>query len=220
MSQTQQILEQVLPDTTQNDGVTEAEATTPLAQSDEISEIKVPVKFNKETREIPLSEAAILAQKGMKYDTLSEDIKRLRNLAASNGQNISDFISTIENNTNTAHKMKLLESCGGNNEIVEHILSLEKKEKGDGLIGLGELLRECPEIKSEKDIPEAVLNAATERGGNVFDEYLRYTHSQNREAQNALLRQAKAESSSLGSQSKYAGGVSPVNAEFIRGLWK
>lgn len=220
MSQTQKISEQVLPDTPQNDGVTEQEETIPSTQSDEISEIKVPVKFNKETREIPLSEATILAQKGMKYDLLSEDIKRLRSLANKNGKNISDYLSEIEESQNTAHKNALLESCGGNAEMVEHILSLENKASCQENLGLEELLRECPEIKSSEDIPEAVLSAAKEKGGNIFDEYLRYCHKQTREAQNALLKQAEAATSSLGSQSRCADGISPVNAEFIKGLWK
>ena len=60
------------------------EDTTPL----ETPEITVPIKFNKEIKEIPLSEASALAQKGMKFDLISEEYKTLKKLSQKNNKTV------------------------------------------------------------------------------------------------------------------------------------
>ena len=74
----------------------------------------IPVKFNKEVKNIPLSEATDFVQKGMKFDLISEDYKRLKNLAASGGRTVCDYITLLESQENSKRFEKLLEECGGN----------------------------------------------------------------------------------------------------------
>ena len=52
----------------------ESTATIPNAER----EIFVPVKFNKEIKNLTIEEASELAQKGLKFDAVSEDYKTLR----------------------------------------------------------------------------------------------------------------------------------------------
>ncbi len=197
----------------------ELQATTPEVDSPPTQMSEIRVKFNKETRTLTPDEAVTLAQKGLKYDMVSEDLKRLKNLAGATGKNISDYITEIENQTSAAHKKALLDSCSGNSEIVEHIMELEGAQSGIATPGFDEILREFPEIKSLSDLPESVLQTVEIKGGNLFDAYLRYQHQQKRQAAEQRKIQQKAAESSVGSQKGHTGGMSEVNMEFINGLW-
>ena len=104
---------------------TEKVDTTP-PQSQENSLGTVTVKFNKEIKQLSTDEAAILAQKGMKYDLVSGDLVRLKTLAQNAGKNISDYLTDIENESAAARKKILLEEVGGNEELAERIIKLEK----------------------------------------------------------------------------------------------
>lgn len=197
-------------------GTEKVDTTPPLSQENSLG--TVTVKFNKEIKELSTDEAVILAQKGMKYDLVSGDLARLKSLAQNAGKNISDYLTDIENESAAARKKTLLEEIGGNNELVERIIELEKS--GEKLNGFEELQSEFPKIKSKSDLPEEVLLNVSERGGNYFDEYLRYLHRQQKKI---IAANEKAHSSSLtsvGSQNRCADlGVSNTSLEFIKGLW-
>ncbi len=209
----------VLPNTTATDSVTEVLDTTPKTIGTEENDGKVRVKFNKEIRELSIEEASALAQKGLKYDTVSGDLDRLRVLAKSNGKNITDFITELENQIRNAHKNDLMESCSGNSELVDRIIELEGEKQADDILGLTELLHEFPEIKSVEDIPESVLSAVEMKGGNLFDAYLRYLHQQTRQAKRHIEERARTAKSSVGSQLGRGDTASEINNEFIKGLW-
>ena len=179
----------------------------------------VTVKFNKETRTLSADEAAILAQKGMKYDIISQDLARLKSLANARGKNISDYLTDIENEYAAARKKLLLEQTGGNDEVAEQLIALQN-EKGETHAGLEELFREFPSIKTTEDIPNEVREAIEQKGGNYFDEYLRYLYRQQKNIDDAKLQAQLSRESSVGSQSRYVGdGVSNTSLEFIKGLW-
>ena len=219
MSKTQIEETVVLPDTAVSEDVTEAEATTPDGIGTEKNDGKIRVKFNKEIRELSIDEASALAQKGLKYDTVSAELERLRALAVASGKNITDFITEIENQKSQAHKNALMESCSGNSELVDRIIELEGGKTADEILGLDELINEFPEIKSAEDVPKMVLEAVEIKGGNLFDAYLRYLHQQTRQAKRHLEDRNKTEQSSVGSQLGRGSTVSDANEEFIKGLW-
>ncbi len=219
MSKTQIDEAAVLPNTRESDGVTDTQDTTLENIGQDKNSQKIHVKFNKEIRELSIEEATALAQKGLKYDTVSGELERLRTLAVASGKNITDFITEIENQKSQAHKNALMESCSGNNELVEHIIELEGAKPADELLGMSELMNEFPEIKSEDDVPESVLEAVKMKGGNLFDAYLRYLHQQTRQAKRHMEQRLKTEQSSVGSQLGHGLPVSDANEEFIKGLW-
>lgn len=210
---------EIQPNISETQEVAEEKATTPEASPNENSFVTVPIKFNKETKNLTISEAAALAQKGMKYDLIKTDIERLRKMADSSGKNISDYLSELEQARGNSRRQELLERCGGDEKLVDEILSLEGKKAGEKTLGLDELIREVDEINSADDIPQAVIEAAEEKGGNLFDEYLRYKFIQNRKAQNALLSRKNAENASVGSQSSGGLTENAASAEFLRGIW-
>lgn len=182
------------------------------------NEIFIPVKFNKEIRNLTADEAAQLAQKGMKFDAISDDYNRIKALAAKNGGSVSKFLNTVEEMQNNKRKQELLQGCAGNEELAEHIMRLEGIKTGMEN-GFEELKKEFPEIKSIEEIPETVRENSDERGTNLLDEYLRYLHKCTREAENAERKQKEAKRASVGSQRACGAPENPEATEFLKGLW-
>ena len=205
---------EVLPETSEENGTAEATETIPKPAD----EILIPVKFNKEIRNLGLDEAAKLAQKGLKFDAISEDYDNLRRIAASDGKSVSEFLQALDKSNKEARRKELLEECGGNEEIADYVLSLENNPGGD--LGLKELKEEFPEIKDISDLPESVVQNAKMKGTLLLDEYLRYRHTAKRNARKAAAQSEDANNASIGSQTDRRGGVSPETAEFLKGLWR
>ncbi len=190
-------------------------ATTPENKA----EITIPVKYNKEIRQLDLETASTLAQKGMKYDVISEDYETLKKMAAEESKSVPQFLADLKSNRVNERKNYLTEKCGGDSELAEHILNLEKPElKTDG--GFSELKSLFPEIKTEDDLPQEVLDNSKLKGTLLLDEYLRYRLLNERREKAAVLQQKKAENQSLGSQLNRKGAESPETEEFLKGLWK
>ena len=188
--------------------------TTP--KSEEPS--KIPIKFNKETRNLTLEEATTLAQKGLKFESIEKEYNLLKQLALRENKSIPLYIAELDRRYNEEKKQSLTEKCGGNEEIAEHILSLENEKKaGDGF---DELTSAFPEIKSKKNLPREVLDNAELKGTLLLDEYLRYLLSQKRNAQTVARKQREGEKSSTGSLINRRDSQTSETEEFLKGLWK
>ena len=188
--------------------------TTP--KSDE--PIKIPIKFNKETRNLTLEEATTLAQKGLKFESIEKEYNLLKQLALRENKSIPLYIAELDRRYNEEKKQSLTEKCGGNEELAEHILSLENEKKaGDGF---DELTSAFPEIKSKKNLPREVLDNAELKGTLLLDEYLRYLLSQKRNAQTVARKQREGEKSSTGSLINRRDSQTSETEEFLKGLWK
>ena len=190
---------------------------TDLPES-ETNEITVPVKFNKEIKELSLEDASTLAQKGLKFEAIEKDFATLKDLAAKENKSVPTFISELGARYNETKKKSLIEECGGNEEIAERILTLENEGKSQD--GLEELKDAFPEIKSYEDLPESVLENAKLKGTLLLDEYLRYLLGQNKILKAAAQKQKENELSSTGPLVNLKGANNPETEEFLRGLWK
>ena len=180
--------------------------------------IKIPIKFNKETRNLSLEEATTLAQKGLKFESIEKEYNLLKQLALRENKSIPLYIAELDRRYNEEKKQSLTEKCGGNEEIAEHILSLENEKKaGDGF---DELTSAFPEIKSKKNLPREVLDNAELKGTLLLDEYLRYLLSQKRNAQTVARKQREGEKSSTGSLINRRDSQTSETEEFLKGLWK
>lgn len=188
--------------------------TTPKSEEP----IKIPIKFNKETRNLSLEEATTLAQKGLKFESIEKEYNLLKQLALRENKSIPLYIAELDRRYNEEKKQSLTEKCGGNEEIAEHILSLENEKKaGDGF---DELTSAFPEIKSKKNLPREVLDNAELKGTLLLDEYLRYLLSQKRNAQTVARKQREGEKSSTGSLINRRDSQTSETEEFLKGLWK
>ena len=202
-------------------GVPQPEANENLKQNavpNTKNEAVISVKFNKEMIKLDRERAAELAQKGMKYEQISADYKRLRDLASAKGVGVSAYLGMLETEDTALRKTKLLESCGGNEELVEHIMKLENSKAYD--YGFAELQEFFPEFKDIEQLPESVVSAARLKRSCLMDEYLRYLLLQNRIAKNAELQRKNSIKASIGSQLAFTDEQDGVNLAFLQGLWR
>ncbi len=193
------------------------ENTTPDLQESEQKEITIPVKYNKEIKELSLADATALAQKGLKFESIEKDFGALKELAARESKSVPAFISNLCDRYNEDKRKALIEECGGNEEIAEKLLSLENSQNTNGL---QELTEAFPEIKSLEDLPEEVLEKTELKGTLPLDEYLRYLLQQNRNKKAFAAKLQQSEKASTGSLLNLRGTDNPETEEFLRGLWK
>lgn len=193
---------------------TEEPATTP-----EEDKTVIPVKFNKEMKNLSLDEASCLAQKGMKFDLIAKEYGQLKELAKQEGKSVGAYLLALTERQNTQKKTELLEKCGGDEAFVGHVLALENADTENAL-GFHELQENFPEFREISDIPEQVAERARLNGTLLLDEYLRYRLNAEQQAHLAKKQQADAGKSSIGSQKDRRDGLNPEAAEFLKGLWK
>lgn len=159
-----------------------------------------------------------LIKKGMKFDIISDDYARLKGLASDEGQSVSELLTALEGKRLDKRKSELTEKCGGNGEMAEYILGLEGASRDT--TGFDELKKEFPEIKVLEELPGSVIEKAELRGTRLLDEYLRYLHNLQKNADKALKNSLLADKMSIGSQTDRSGGINPETVEFLKGLWK
>ena len=205
---------EAIPESSEKDGTEETMETIPESSN----EIFVPVKFNKQIRNLELDKAAELAQKGLKFEAIAADYDNLKRIAAENGKSVSEFLCALKENSRETRKNELLEKCGGNEEMADYILKLEKNPEEN--FGFEELKAEFPDIKDISELPQSVVENAKMKGTLLLDEYLRYRHNAKRNARKAAAQNENADTLSIGSQTDRRGGVSPETAEFLKGLWR
>lgn len=209
MMENEELKKEALPD---------AEETDTLKDTKPDEEILIPIKFNKEIRNLTMGEASELAQKGLKYDAVRENYEALRALATEKGKSVAAFLEDLRLENQNSLLLKMTEKCGGDEEMAKHILELEGKFKPDDN-GFGELKTFFPDIISAEQLPAAVIEAATLSGRGLLDEYLRYLHKEKVAANEAKKQQRLAEIKSIGSQVSKGNPQSFETAEFLRGLW-
>lgn len=205
------------PNCTENDDAATLEDTTP---NDKMQEITVPVKFNKEIRRLSVEQAGNLAQKGLKLDLILPDFERIKQLAAKDGKTVGEFIGTLENQRSLSRRDELLKISGGNEELAEHILELEKNADRNDTNGFEELKKNFPRFKDVSELPVEVVENSRLKGSRLLDEYLRYRLFEERSRNEAKKAEEQAALCAVGSQ-KFGQSETedPTNAEFLKGLW-
>ncbi len=184
----------------------------------EENEVLIPVKYNKQIMNLNLETAGELAQKGLKFESIYSDFERLKKLSVKNGKSVSEYINDLEEKELSFKRESLIQKCGGDSDLAEHILELEA-EKSCEIRGFDELRESFPQIKTVDDLPESVVENAKLRGSLLLDEYLRYKLSQELAVKNNSIQQTKAKLSSSGSQQSKKGNYNPEATEFLKGLW-
>ena len=197
--------EEVLP--------SESEETTPAEDKEESTFVEV--KFNKKLLKLTKDEAVNLAQKGMKFDIISDEYESLKKLSSSQGLSVAEYISRLKHDAGERRLTELIEKCSGDETLARKILNLETPAVEDGF---SRLQKEFPQFKSEADIPDEVKTAAELKGTGLLFEYLLYEHRQRLAAAEEKARQKTAEEQSLGSLSSGT-DRNAIDAEFLKGIW-
>lgn len=198
----------------------EIETDSEKSMPDSENRVVIPVKFNKEIKELTLEEAANLAQKGMKFELILKDFNTLKELSAKAGKSVTLFLEDMKNAVYCERKAALTEKCGGDTELAEHIISLEKEGVTVSDMGFSELQEFFPQITEKEDLPQEVIEASMLKGTLLLDEYLRYRLAEELRTKEALKKQKHCENISIGSQLNRKGSDNPETTEFLKGLWK
>lgn len=158
-------------------------AAAPQAPSDVITETDVPfaspadngevirVRYNHEDRQLSREEAAVYAQKGLKFDALAgqlgeDTLRRLPGLAArlreldGTGQHtLPELIDALAEAAGRQRLAALTAECGGNEKAAQRLLELERAQRGEAPV---------------PGKPETVRTAAPDRGleERLADEFL------------------------------------------------
>ena len=184
----------------------------------QVDEPFVPVKYNKEVINLSLEKAGELAQKGMKFEALSDELSLLKELATKSGKTVMQFLSSLKLQSDDAMVNSLKEKCGDDAALLNEVTKLFSKNEADD--GFAELQKHFPEIKSREALPQSVLENASLCARPLLDEFLRYRLLQEKAVKENLLSQQTARLSSTGSLINKSGGENPEAAEFLKGLWR
>lgn len=184
----------------------------------QVDEPFVPVKYNKEVINLSLEKAGELAQKGMKFEALSDELSLLKELATKSGKTVMQFLSSLKLQSDDAMVNSLKEKCGDDAVLLNEVTKLFSKNEADD--GFAELQKHFPEIKSREALPQSVLENASLCARPLLDEFLRYRLLQEKAVKENLLSQQTARLSSTGSLINKSGGENPEAAEFLKGLWR
>lgn len=248
--------EEVTPDTAEETTVEEtaevAEDTTPAAETEETTEtgsietaeesepITIPIRFNHESKNLTIDEAATYAQKGMAAEPV---MSKLRYLSAIFGKPINQVVDSLLTSNEEARKTELLEKVNGDEELAKQLFEAEKSKHQkavDDMIAAEksadeqekasvndrlasdfiELQKEYPEISSVDKIPKSVMKNAVDKNISLLDAYLRYERTENKKIKAAVESQKTAEKSTTGSaQSADNDGTTPEIEAMLQGLW-
>ncbi|MBE6749893.1 MAG: hypothetical protein E7560_01855 [Ruminococcaceae bacterium] len=201
----------------EEDALLEKEETIPQNQS---NDVLIPVKFNKETKNLKLEEASLLAQKGMKFDLIAEQYAVLKDLSKSIGKSVPQFLEDLKTEQYLKRKEELVLKCGGDEALASHIIDLENQKANVQIAGVEEFFDLFPEIKKIETLPQEVLSRCELNGTLLTDEYLRYLYLKTKQKVEAEKRQHNAEKLSIGSQLNHSGVINAEAVEFLKGLWK
>lgn len=215
MTENTEIERSALPEAEQQTEKAEGTDTNPTPSDEESF---IPIKFNKEIKNISFKEAGILAQKGLKFEAIEKDYTALKELAAKESKSVPELIAGLTRQYNETKKASLTEKCGGDTELAEHIISLENGISHDN--GFAELKEAFPKIATPQQLPESVLRNCELKGTLLLDEYLRYLLAEEMSAKAQAEQQKNVQKASTGSLANQFGGSSPEAEEFIKGLWK
>lgn len=191
------------------------EDTTPKEE-----EIFVPIKYNKQVLNLSLCEAGELAQKGKKFEEISNDYEELKLLARQENKSVTEFIAALKQSRDNKMIQELTEKCGGNKEMALHILELSKNNEIPERLGFKELKENFPQYENLESLPIEVVENAKLKGTLLLDEYLRYLLKEKTLAKQAIKAQKDAENNSLGPQVNKKSNLNPETVEFLKGLWK
>ena len=225
-----------------------AEVTTPCTvktaskSSGSDTVMTIPVKFNKQRRDLSVEEATVFAQKGLKWDSFTPTHEKLKFLANATNQSVEQLVDALVDCNEKDLYSKILEECGGKEELANRLYEADKKkwqytvdqlqneeakaakteqeQLTDRLANeFLELSQEVPEMKDISAVPDKVLEMAVEKGIPLLDAFLRYERSEARKAQELRSKAEASARNSTGSMKGATNAPSPEIDAMMRGLW-
>lgn len=195
------------------------------------------IKYNHECKGLTREEAATLAQKGMHYEGLYQNLERIADLK---GVTVKELINSFETEQDEAYRRELAEKFGNDEETIN--IMMEHYQNGkQGKIDAAknkrlqdeataeqnintrlanefiELQKEFPDLQEFADLPESVRRAAAE-GKDLTHAYLLHQHRENKKIAAAKASEEAAAAKSAGSLGGSAAEDMSEDA-FLKGLF-
>lgn len=117
-------------ETTQESAAEETTVTEQPEAEPTTAEQKLTLQFNHETREVTLEEARALAQKGMLYDTVADNLKWLKDLAKANGYDkVDDYRKAVEEAMTTSKAKEMASEKNIPEDVAKELVEQDAKIK-------------------------------------------------------------------------------------------
>lgn len=181
----------------------------------------VSVRFNHRQRILSGEEAAVYAQKGLKWEAFQDDYDRLRFLAEGTGQSVSAWIHDQCERDRQRETEEVLARCG-DEETARQLVELRRRERAQRFQSAAdrtsteeqseqeaqaqrlageydELCRVVPDVGEFASLPETVIREAVEREVPLLYTYLRFCYEQERQTAAEKTRAANCAAASTGS---------------------
>lgn len=203
----------------------------------------VPVKYNKQYRELTPDEASVYAQKGMKYESLEPHLAKLRLIGQQTGLSLEKILDGVYQASEDLARKRILEEAGGNQNLANKLMEarqLKNKSAYDAMLSdvqraaerqkddnnqrlaaeFQELRAAFPALSGIDDLPDSVLQAALRSGRDLLSEYLRYQHTESRRVKQAEAQGEKARNAAVGSLAGDAApDDTPALSAMLKGVW-
>lgn len=156
-------------------------AAVPESDGLQDTAFRLPVKFNKQDYQLNLEEATVLAQKGMKLDSVQPMLDKLKGLAEQHGLGVREFVDALCEPDDTPSS----DARGAEQRMAEEYRQLREH---------------CPDVAAFDALPESVIRTALNEGVALLDAYLRYEYAERRRITDAAQAAAAACARSAGAQ--------------------
>lgn len=235
--------EETTPEDVSTEAIPQAEEAPADGESAENAEKPFIVRYNHKDRELSREEAVTLAQKGMKYDSMTSVLDDLEYLSAIKEKPLNELLKEYISEEENAHKESIIDMYGDNEEVVDMFMKkyrqetkqkfesakttkqkAEEEAEKKAVETLEEriadefviLKNEFPEVTDVSAVPKSVLKEA-ENGTHLLDAYLRYKHQEKKRID---AEKQTAATNSKASAGKVSTGenADPIMMAFLKGL--
>lgn len=159
-------------------------------------------------------------EKSERFDLIDSEYNRLKGMADKASLSVEEFLNSLENKDKESRRTTLLQKCSGDEELADYILGLEEKNSSKTDAAFIEVQRYFPNIKNIDEIPSEVFKAASVKGSNLLNEYLRYLQLAKLSLKAFEKNNIEAKLASVGSQREaISQDFDPAKLQFIKGIW-
>ena len=228
-------------DSAQADGNDGAEGTDGSAAADGTEPV-LTVRYNHADKALSMAEAKELAQKGLKFDSMTDMLNDISYLAAIQGKTPAELIRGYIEAGENIRRQELIEKYGEESEAVEVLMEKYREENQKKFTAAKETLKQKEEaaeqdlnqriaddfLKMKADFPELTdyaalpneIKRAAANGTPLKYAFLEYKYAQEKAAANAKAQAEAAAKKSTGSMSSdTADNVSEAERKFLSSLW-
>lgn len=117
----------------------------------------ITVRYNKQDRGLTRQEAITLAQKGLKYDSMSEMLNDIKYLAAIQDKTPAELIKSYIEAGENIKRQELVERYGGDDEAIEVLMEKFRTENQQKFSAVKETIKQ-KEAEAERDLNQRIAD--------------------------------------------------------------